>query len=184
MNTLLLLSKYLYRLGLLLAVCTLINGCGAVPSDYQSTTPEFDMAEFFNGKLKAYGMVQNRSGKVIRRFYADLTGTWQGDKGRLEEDFWYADKETQRRVWILNKHPENRYSGTADDVVGVASGQSEGFAFNWHYTMAIDVDDTTWDISLDDWMYQINDSRIINRTTMTKWGFKVGEITLIIEKLD
>ncbi|MGB2517319.1 MAG: DUF3833 family protein, partial [Pseudomonadales bacterium] len=38
--------------------------------------------------------------------------------------------------------------------------------------------------NLDDWMYQLNDSRIINRTIMTKWGFKVGEITLIIEKLD
>ncbi|MDP6165882.1 MAG: DUF3833 family protein [Gammaproteobacteria bacterium] len=33
-------------------------------------------------------------------------------------------------------------------------------------------------------MYQINESLIMNRTIMTKWGFKVGEITLIIEKLD
>jgi hypothetical protein len=66
----------------------------------------------------------------------------------------------------------------------VATGQSAGYAFNWHYTLAIDVNGKTWNINLDDWMYQLNDSRIINRTIMTKWGFKVGEITLIIEKLD
>ncbi|MDP6969432.1 MAG: DUF3833 domain-containing protein [Gammaproteobacteria bacterium] len=183
MNIFSIFGNYIYRFVILVVMCTLLYSCGTVPGDYKSTTPEFDMALFFNGKLKAYGMVQDRSGKVIRRFHADLTGTWQGDKGRLEEDFWYDDGATQKRVWNLTKHPDNHYSGTADDVVGVATGHSQGFAFNWHYTLTIDVNDTAWDISLDDWMYQLNESRIINRTSMTKWGFKVGEITLIIEKL-
>jgi len=177
-------GKYLYRFALLLGAMMLLHGCGSVPADYEATTPEFNMAQFFNGKLKAYGIVQNRSGKVIRRFEADLIGTWQANKGRLEEDFLYDDKQTQKRVWLLNKHANNHYSGTAGDVVGEATGESRGFAFNWHYTLAIDVDGKVWDVKLDDWMYQINESRIMNRTIMTKWGFKVGEITLVIEKLD
>lgn len=177
-------SKFVYRFILATGMGAVISSCGTVPADYKSTTPEFDMATFFNGELKAYGMVQNRSGKVIRRFDADLTGTWNGNEGILDEDFVYDDGETQKRIWKLKKLPDNNYSGTAGDVIGVATGQSAGYAFNWDYTLAIDVNGKTWNINLDDWMYQLNDSRIINRTLMTKWGFKVGEITLIIEKLD
>lgn len=165
-------------------VCFLLVGCSTNISDYQSTTPTFDMKTFFDGKLAAYGMVQNRNGKVIRRFRADLIGSWEGNKGLLEEDFFYDDGETQRRVWNLVKHGDNNYSGVASDTVGEATGQSQGFAFNWRYTLAIDVDGTTWDIDLNDWIYQLDESRLINQTEMTKWGFNVGQITLIIEKLD
>ena len=70
----------------------------------------------------------------------------------------------------------------ADDVIGTATGQAHGFAFNWHYTLAVKVDGEIWNIDLNDWIYQLNETRLINRTEMTKWGFKVGEITLIIEK--
>jgi len=160
----------------------ILSSCSTTITEYSHTTPKFDMATFFNGPLTAYGMVQDRSGKVIRRFEADLVGSWQGGVGILEEDFLYDDGEEQRRVWYLKKHDGQYYSGTADDVVGSASGQAQGFAFNWHYTMAINVDDKVWNIDLDDWIYQLNETRLINRTVMTKWGFKVGEITLIIEK--
>lgn len=160
----------------------LLTSCSAKISDYQSTTPEFDMKTFFDGNLEAYGMVQDRSGKVIRRFRADLVGSWEGNQGVLEEDFFYDDGETQRRVWNLVKHGNNQYSGVANDSVGEAAGQSQGFAFNWKYTLAIAVDDTTWDIQLNDWIYQLDESRLINQTEMTKWGFKVGQITLVIEK--
>ena len=158
-------------------------GCSTTIADYKTTTPEFDMKSFFDGKLIAYGMVQDRQGKVIRRFHADLVGSWEGNSGLLEEDFFYDDGETQRRVWSLIKHGNNQYSGVASDSVGEATGQSEGFAFNWRYTLAIDVDDTTWDIQLNDWIYQLDDSRLINVTEMTKWGFHAGQITLVIEKV-
>jgi len=143
-----------------------------------------EMKTFFDGKLAAYGMVQNRNGEVIRRFRADLIGSWEGNKGLLEEDFFYDDGETQRRVWNLVKHGNNQYSGVASDSVGEATGESQGFAFNWRYTLAIEVDGTTWDIDLNDWIYQLDDSRLINQTEMTKWGFNVGQITLIIEKIE
>lgn len=165
-----------------LYISQVLMGCASNITEYNQTEPKFDMTTFFDGKLSAYGMVQDRSGKVIRRFEADLVGRWQGDTGVLEEDFLYDDGEEQRRVWHLKKHDGQFYSGTADDVVGLASGQAQGFAFNWHYTLAINVDGKVWNIDLDDWIYQLNETRLMNRTVMTKWGFKVGEITLIIEK--
>ena len=141
------------------------------------------MQSFFNGKLRAYGMVQDRSGKVIRRFHADLLGSWKDKNGTLEEDFYYADGETQRRVWSLSQQDDGSYIGTASDVKQQAHGRAQGFAFNWHYTLALEVDGKIWDIDLNDWLYLLDNSRLINRTEMSKWGFKVGEITLIIEKI-
>jgi outer membrane biogenesis lipoprotein LolB len=173
-----------YRIILLSLATIMLSGCAATLPDYTSSVPEFDMQSFFNGKLSAYGIVQDRSGKVIRRFHADLIGQWQGNKGTLSEDFYYDDGETQRRVWLLTKNSDGSYSGTATDVTQDAFGYGQGFAFNWHYTLAIEVNGKSWQIDLNDWLYQLDDSRLINRTEMTKWGFKVGEITLVIEKTD
>jgi hypothetical protein len=170
------------RLWLPVVLLTLLSACSTTVNHYRGTQPSFAMEDFFDGQLKAYGMIQNRSGEVIRRFTVDLLGTWEGANGLLEEDFIYDDGETQRRVWHLVKLADGHYQGTASDVEGVAAGTTQGFAFNWSYTLEIEVDDTLWAIDLDDWIYQIDANRVVNRTEMTKWGFKVGEITLVIEK--
>jgi hypothetical protein len=175
--------RFFSRFFITISLGLFLAGCSTTIADYKSTTPEFDMKTFFDGKLIAYGMVQDRQGKVIRRFHADLVGSWEGNTGLLEEDFFYDDGETQRRVWSLVKLGNNQYSGVASDAVGEATGESQGFAFNWRYTLNIDVDDETWAIDLNDWIYQIDDSRLINVTEMTKWGFHVGQITLVIEKV-
>ncbi len=169
---------------LLVIMIVFLGGCSATLDDYKNTQPNFDMKTFFDGQLKAYGIVQNRSGKVLRRFTVDLDGRWQGDKGTLEEDFVYDDGEKQRRVWLLEKMPDGSYSGTADDVIGGAVGSAQGFAFSWQYTLLINVDGEDWAINLDDWIYQIDETRLINKTEMTKWGFNVGEVILVIEKID
>lgn len=166
----------------LLLVPIILAGCSSKISDYALNQPKFDMQTFFNGKLRAYGLVQDRSGKVIRRFHVDLLGKWQNNHGILEEFFYYDDGETQQRTWSLTKQADGRYVGSASDVIGKAVGQSQGFAFNWQYTLTINVDNESWDIHLNDWLYQLDDSRLINRTQMSKWGFNVGKVTLIIEK--
>ena len=35
---------------------------------------------------------------------------------------------------------------------------------------------------IDDRMYLVSDRVLINESVMTKWGVKVGQITLVIEK--
>ena len=174
----------LLKITISLLLVFLLTGCSVNLDDYSDTQPDFKMEEFFDGELKAYGIVQNRSGKVLRRFVVDLVGRWDGNMGVLEEDFVYDDSEEQRRVWQLEKLADGRYRGTAGDVFDSATGNSEGFAFNWQYTLAVNVDGKEWAIDLNDWIYQIDETRIVNRTEMTKWGFKVGEVFLVIEKID
>ena len=161
----------------------ILSACTTSISEYRGGTPTLKLEEFFNGELVAYGMVQDRQGKVLRRFTVDMQASWQKSKGVLKEDFIYDDGEHQHRTWYLEKTADGRYRGTASDVTRDAEGATEGFALNWHYTLAIPVDGDTWDINFNDWMYLINENRLLNRAEMSKWGFKVGEVTLIIEKL-
>lgn len=111
-------------------IALLTTSCTSVQlSDYANQKPQFDMQEYFNGRVVAYGIVQDRSGKVIRRMTVDMQCSWQGDTGTLDENFTYADGKKERRVWTI-KRQKDRYIGTAADVVGEAAGAAAGNALN------------------------------------------------------
>lgn len=157
-----------------------LTACSASIEDYQGRTPELKLETFFNGPLIAYGTVQDYSGDVIKRFRVEMEGTWDGNEGKLEEQFYYADGSTQERIWYLTKTGPDTYEGRADDVEGVAVGTTAGNALNWQYVLQVEMDGDTINLSLDDWMYLVDQDNMINRTTMRKFGVTVGEITLYI----
>lgn len=166
-----------------IALVIFLSGCSSPKiSDYQGTAPALDLQHFFNGKLVAHGMVLDRSGALTRRFSVDLNASWQGNKGIIDEQFVFDDGEKTRRVWRLTKSAHNSYQGQADDVLGIASGTAQGAVLHWQYDMMINVDGTDYQVSLDDWMYLIDDKRLFNKTDIMKFGLKVGELVLYIEK--
>jgi len=169
----------------LVAVSMIIiaSGCATRIEDYAGETPRFAMEEFFSGELRAWGVFQDRSGKVVRRFTVDMTGRWDGDTGVLEEDFVFADGKTDRRVWTFTKTGTDTYSGTADDVVGEASGVVAGNALRWKYQLLLPVEDKTYKVTFDDWMYLLDENRMVNRSVMTKFGVRLGEVILFFEKV-
>lgn len=160
-----------------------LGGCSTASiDDYRGKRPTFDLKTYFDGPVTAQGTFQDRSGKVIRRFTVQMNASWQGDTGVLDEHFTYDDGEKQRRIWTLKKLPDGRYTGTADDVVGQASGRTEGFALFWDYTLRLPVDGTVYEVRFDDWMYQLDERTVLNRSVMSKWGIKLGEVTLFFRK--
>ena len=169
---------------LLVLASLAITACGAIDvNDYSATQPRLELSEFFTGELRAYGMLQDRSGRMTRRFTATLHGSWQGENGTLEETFTFDDGEQQDRTWQLVHEGGGRYRGTAGDVIGTAYGSTSGSVFHWEYTLDVPWRDSTIAVRLDDWLYLVDERHLINRTTLTKFGFKVGELTLVIEKL-
>ncbi len=149
---------------------------------YRGAQPELDLRRYFNGTIDAYGVFTDRSGQVVRRFTVVMDCTWQGDQGVLDERFTYADGGTERRVWTLTREADGRYSGTAADVVGVAQGQTRGNAFRWGYTLRLPVDGRVYDVQFDDWMFLMSDRVMLNKAVMTKWGIRLGEVTLTFVK--
>jgi hypothetical protein len=171
---------------LFLLSCTfLLSSCAAPDVEYyQGSQPEFNFKHFFSGKLKAYGVVQDYKGELTRKMVVDMNASWDGNNGVIEEDFVYDDGETQRRVWNITLNADNTLTGTAGDVIGLAKGKSNGSVFHWQYTLKLPYGDDTIEVNLDDWMYLVTQSRLINRTAIDKFGIEVGEVTLVIEKVD
>ncbi|WP_194755551.1 DUF3833 domain-containing protein [Aliidiomarina indica] len=160
----------------------LLSACSTQISDYDGVEPQLALDEFFVGDLVAYGMVQDRSGKVTQRFRADIVATWEGNEGVLDEVFYWDDGREQTRVWEITKTGPNSYEGTAGDVVGTARGTTAGNALHWVYQLEVPWRDSTIAITLDDWMFLLDENRLVNKTEMRKFGFRVGEITIFIER--
>jgi Protein of unknown function (DUF3833) len=153
------------------------------PTDYANEKPVLKLREYFNGPLVAHGIFTDRSGKVMRRFTVKMTGTWTGNQGVLDEDFVYSDGKKEKRVWRLTELGGGRYEGRADDVVGVATGQAAGNAFNWRYTLALPVDGKVYNVQFDDWMYLVDERVMLNTAVMSKFGITLGQVTLSFTKL-
>ena len=156
-----------------------LSGCASQALDgYAREQPVLDLARYFNGTVDAHGIFQDRGGQIVKRFTVVMDCRWDGPNGVLDEAFTYSDGTTQRRIWRLTKHADGRYTGTAGDVVGQAEGRVAGNAFRWQYTLALPVDGRVIHVDLDDWMYLIDERVMLNRATMSKWGVRLGEITL------
>ena len=166
-----------------LAATSLLGGCASQNIvDYSGEKPVLDLRSYFNGTLDAYGIFTDRSGSVVKRVTVVMQCSWNGDEGILDEDFSYSDGTRQKRVWRLLSLGNGRFTGRADDVVGIANGEQRGNAFNWTYTMALPVDGTVYQVQFDDWMYLVDDRVMLNKARMSKFGLHLGDVTLSFSK--
>jgi hypothetical protein len=142
----------------------------------------FSLEEYFNGKTEALGLVMNRSGAVTRRFVVTINTSWSGVLGTLTEDFEWSDGEKTNRIWSVKKTGENTYSGTADDIIGVAQGTSSGMNFFWRYRMRVKTGPSTYTVRFDDRMFKISDTVVLNEATMYWFGIRVGKVLITFRK--
>ncbi len=161
----------------------MLSSCASNSLDYyQGSTPPADIQAYFNGPIKAWGIVQDWRGRVINRFDIQIVGEWQGDKGTLTENFSFYDGKQQQRVWTIQKLPDSSYEGRAGDIIDKAIGHAQGSAMRWKYVMDLPVGDTSYRLTFDDWMWQMHDGVLINRSYMKKFGITVSELTIFMQK--
>ena len=153
------------------------------PEDFKGTGPEFVFDQYFLGSVKATGILFGRNGDIKRKFTALMNGKWEGNQFLLDEDFEFEDGEKQHRRWKVEKIDAHNYRGTADDVVGTAIGKQFGSVINWSYVLKVPVGNKTYEINFDDWMFLNRGDVLINRATMKKFGFKVGELIITFDRL-
>ncbi len=152
------------------------------PEDFKNQKPRLVIEDYLSGKVRAWGILENRSGKVIRQFSAELNGKWDGKQLVLDEKFNWSDGEIQNRQWKINKLNEHNYEGTAGDVVGKAKGFSYGPAFKFEYVLLVPIKGKEIKITFDDWIFKQDEKIAINRARMSKFGIKVGELTVMFVK--
>ena len=64
------------------------------------------------------------------------------------------------------------------DTRDAALGGERGNAFYWSYDLELPVSGRTLKVHFEDWMYLMDDRVMLNRATMSKWGIRLGEVTL------
>ncbi|MES9993670.1 MAG: DUF3833 domain-containing protein [Candidatus Thiodiazotropha sp.] len=168
----------------LLTAITLTGCAGVDVSTYRSERPLLKLEEYFNGTIDGWGMFQKRDGTVVKRFKVVVEASWEGDEGVLDEWFTYSDGSKQQRIWRLTKIGEDEYTGTADDVVGLAQGRVSGNALQWAYSLRLPVGEKVYEVYFDDWMYLQEEGVLLNRSVMKKFGFRLGEVILFFKRRD
>ena len=176
------ITRGISRLLLLPILLALAACAGPDVTQYAKAEPSLDLVQYFVGKTEAWGMFQKRGGEVVKRFHVEITGTQEQDKLTLDERFRYDDGTTQQRVWTLLRQSDGSWRGTAGDVLGEAVGRIAGNAFNLRYTLLLPVDGSTYEMQMDDWMFLLDRQTIVNRTSMSKFGVEVGQVTLFFRK--
>ena len=145
---------------------------------FKGSQPTLTLEDYFEGKTEAWGMFHDRFGNLKRTFKVDITGTIESNTLTLDEKFLYDDGEQDSRVWTIKILGNNQYSGTASDVVGEATGISEGNALNWKYKLNLKVGDSTILVDFDDWMFLQDRNILMNRAEVKKWGLNIGVVSI------
>lgn len=151
---------------------------------FENREPELVLEEYFDGKLYAWGIFEDRFGNLRREFQVEIEGTWDGSQLVLDERFLYSDGERDQRIWTITPVGDGLYEGRADDIVGFATGEVRGNALNWRYRMDLKVGDGSWRVGFNDWMYLQPGGVMINRATVSKWGFELGQVTLFFARAE
>jgi hypothetical protein len=171
----------MFMISAVLAVA--LSGCSSPQiTHYRNEKPALDVQQYLKGTLDAWGIFEDRSGTVTKRFHVVIDAKWQGDVGTLDEHFSWSDGTHSRRVWTLTKQANGKFIGRADDVIGEAQGEVAGNALRWRYVLALPVDGKVYHVDFDDWMFLMDDKIMMNRSYMSKWGIDLGEVTLTFVK--
>ena len=165
-------------------IIMLLNGCSSTNmKDFENKTPKLNLFEFFKGETVAYGIFEDRFGKLRRQFRVKIKGSVEENILTLDEKFIYDDGEKATRIWKIKKLNENKnlikYEGSADDVEGLATGTSVGNALNWTYDIYLNIKGSNLKVKFNDWIYKQNTNVAINRAYVSKFGIDIGSVTLV-----
>jgi hypothetical protein len=145
--------------------------------------PAFDPQKLLSGPINAWGIIQDRRGNVTSYFSIKMLGTWNDNHGTLEEEFHYKNTgEIQKRCWNIHKKDDLLYKGTADDVPGGAEGIVYGNSMKWTYQMDIKVNNHSYRMNFEDWMWAIDEHTIMDKIAIRKFGITFAQITLLMRR--
>jgi hypothetical protein len=142
------------------------------------SSPVFDPVAFFNGHTRSWGVIESRSGAPTQHIVTDGHG-WIDNTNRLSmvQHLSFQDGQTQERRWTLWRIGPNRFEATASDMVGSAAGRADGRIFHWQWVLARSPGNVLMNVTMNQWMYAFEDGSAIIRTTVSKFGVIVAEVT-------
>lgn len=148
----------------------------------RNETAAFDLLTFFEGPTLAEGVFEDRAGRARRQFTVEMNGRAEGATLVLEEHFLFDDGERQQRTWRLERGMGPTFSGICEDSVGVAQGRFEQGKAALSSVLRLKVGGRPVSISFDDVFYDTGEGTVLNRSTLRKWGLRLGQVLILFRK--
>ncbi len=140
--------------------------------------PAFDPVAFFTGRVRSWGVLEDRSGQPSSIVTTDCDGMADGADGlRMTQRLTIGTDAPVTREWHMRRIAPGRFEATANDMVGTATGEAAGRAFHWQWTLALSPGNALKNVTMDQWWYLQPDGSMLNRTTIRKLGFIAAEVT-------
>ncbi len=147
------------------------------------SAPTFNMADYFEGRTRAWGMFESITGKIKKSFVADIDGRWRGDEFLLEEDFTFSDGEKETRFWRLQFNDDGSFQASCRDTPTPGKGVMTAMRGDLAYSMALKVGGKMMMLSFSDLFYQIDETTVLNRARVKKFGIPVGQVLISFRKV-
>ncbi len=145
---------------------------------FAGSGPSFDPVTFWTGHTHSWGVLENRFGAPTQIVTTDCVGTAEGADGlHMVQHLDVGDGTPQTRDWHMRRLGGGTFAATANDIVGTAQGQADGRAFHWSWVLQTKPGDSLYDVTMDQWMYLMDDVGMVNRTTIRKLGVILAEVT-------
>ena len=142
----------------------------------------FDLLSYFEGNTTACGVFEGRTGALKRRFVVEMTGRAEGSALVLEEHFLFDNGERQDRTWTLTRGDGQNFTGVCEDSVSEATGSFEHGRATLCSSLRLEVGRRLVAMRFDDVFYNAGDGTVLNRSTVTKWGIRVGQVLILFRK--
>ena len=161
-------------------LASLLGACASPPAaPVAASAPPLVLEAFFPGRTEGDGVFTNSWTGSERRFHVVIDGAWDGRTLTLIEDFAYADGEKDRKTWRLTRTGPGVFDGTREDVVGKARAWTDGNVVRLEYKVEIG----GWTVDFSDVLALNDDSSLVNRAIVGKWGLRVGRVELFLRRV-
>ena len=148
----------------------------------RNDTAPFDLLSWLEGNTHAVGVVEDRKGRIRRRFSVEMTGTPDGNSLRLHERFVFDDGERQERTWVMTRDGDRSFTGRAEDSASEARGRFEAGVAYLTSELRLMIGKRSVVLRFDDAFYEAGPGLVINRSSMSKWGIGLGQILIQFRK--
>ena len=162
------------------ALCAALAGCGKpmTTERFAGTTPAFDPLVYWTGHTHSWGVVENRSGAPSEIVQTDCVGEAEGPDGlHMRQTLTEGDGTVTHRDWHLRRLSAGHFTATANDMAGTAEGVAAGRVFHWDWVWATKPGNALLNVTMSQWMYGMADGTMMNRTTVSKLGVIVAEVS-------
>ncbi len=153
------------------------------PTAFADADKNLKPIDFFVGKTRSTGVIENKVGKPTARIVTETNGVRNDSIISIEQDLYPEGSKKNHRSWKLKIIDEHHLDATANDIDGTAHGLLYGNNFSWTFRLKLSQRKFIKHLRMSQNMYVMPDGKtMIIRSVLRKFGFVVVQITEQFQK--